>query len=413
MKTEDELLTMNKKRLALNCNEMKISDAPEPKEVLLPLTGFDKKRDKLGLKEGKRVVTGEQIARGVFSTVTGTVKGVEPFFTGDSDATAVRIELSEEEEFDSALQLKTKKKLTLLERNPVELLEKLNRANLGFCEELAEVQTVIVSAVDEDLFTAVSQQVLRECKDIVVEGLKLVQHITGAGRVVLAVPGPLGDLVSDIAGDSIDIFIVKPFYPNGLPEILIRDIERIYHFNSHVFLKVEKLVAAVKALQEDRPFSHKVVTVIDENGAENFRVRIGTPLKDLLELKECDLKTSEKIIIGGPFRGYTSLSIDIPITEDMDSIYVQSLDETIHYYNNQCMNCGRCVKVCPVNLDVNLICRYSEFSLFEECSEMGAGICIECGLCAYYCPSGRSLVQFIRLAKSEIEKLEKEGEEVS
>jgi electron transport complex protein RnfC len=241
----------------------------------------------------------------------------------------------------------------------------------------------------------------------------LVQHLTGAGRVILAVPGPLWEVASGIAGDSIDICKVKPFYPNGLPEILVRDMARIYNFDSHLFLKVEKLVAAVKALQEDQPFVHKVVTVIDENGAENFRVRIGTPLKNLLKLKDCHLKTSDKIIIGGPFRGYASFSTDIPITEDMDSIYVQSLDETVHYHNNQCMNCGRCVKACPVNLDVNLIGRYSEFSLFEKCSEMGAAVCIECGLCAYYCPSGRSLVQFIRLAKSEIEKIEKEGEEVS
>jgi len=404
---------MNMNKLALNCNEMKISDAPEPKEVLLPLIDFDKNKDKQRLKEGKRVITGEPITRGVFSTVTGRVKGVEPVFAGAGELTAVRIEVSEEEEFDSALALKTKKELTLLERDPVELLEKLNRANLGFCRELKKVQTVIVSAVDADLLTAVSQQVLRENKDLVKEGLKLVQHLTAARRVILAVPGPLWEVASDIAGDTIDIFKVKPFYPNSLPEILVRDMARIYNFDSHVFLKVEKLVAAVKALLEDRPFIHKVVTVIDENGAENFRVRIGTPLKDILKLKDCHLKAGDKIIIGGPFRGYTSFGTDIPITEDMDSIYVQPLDETVHYHNNQCMSCGRCVKACPVNLDVNLICRYSEFSLFEQCSEMGIDVCIECGLCAYHCPSGRSLVQFIRLAKSEIEKLVKEGGEVS
>jgi electron transport complex protein RnfC len=404
---------MKMNKLDLNCNEMKILEAPEPKEVLLPLKGFDKKKDKLSLKEGKQVITGESIARGIFSTVTGTVKGVEPFFTGAGHLTAVRIEVSDEEEFDSALKLKTRKELTLLERDPAEVLEQLNRANLGFCEKLEKVQAVIVSAVDADLLTAVSQQVLREDKDLLKEGLKLVQHLTGAGRVILAVPGPLWEVASGIAGDSIDIYKVKPFYPNGLPEILVRDMARIYNFDSHLFLKIEKLVAAVKALQEDQPFVHKVVTVIDENGVENFRVRIGTPLKNLLKLKDCHLKTSDKIIIGGPFRGYTSFSTDIPITEDMDSIYVQSLDETVHYHNNQCMNCGRCVKACPVNLDVNLIGRYSEFSLFEKCSEMGAAVCIECGLCAYYCPSGRSLVQFIRLAKSEIEKIEKEGEEVS
>lgn len=404
---------MKMNRLTLNCNEMKISDAPEPKEVLLPLKGFDRKRDKLSLKEGKRVITGELLTRGIFSTVTGTVKGVESIFTGDGDLTAVRIDVSEEEEFDPGLKLKTKKELALLEMDPLQLLEKLNRSNLGLCEELGKVQTVIVSAVDGDLLTSLSQQILREHKDLVAEGLKLVQHLTGAKRVVLAVPEPLLGVVSDIAGESIDIFKVKPVYPNSLPEILVRDAARMYPFDSHLFLKVEKLLAVVKALHDDHPFVHKVVTVTDEHGTENFRVRIGTPLKDVLKLKECDLKNSEKIIIGGPFRGNTTFSADIPITEDMDSIYIQPKGEMVHYHNNQCMNCGRCVRACPVNLDVNLICRYSEFSVFEKCSEIGIEVCIECGLCAYHCPSGRSLVQFIRLAKNELEKIEKEGEEVS
>jgi Na+-translocating ferredoxin:NAD+ oxidoreductase subunit C len=404
---------MKMNRLALNCNDMKISDAPEPKEVLLPLRGFDNKKEKLLVKEGKQVLTGESLARGIFSTVTGTVRGIETAFTGTGELTTVRIEVAEDEEFDEALKSKTNKELALWDREPAEVLEKLNRANLCFSEELEKADTVIVSAVDDDLLTAVNQQVLRENIDLVKEGLNLVRHLTSARQVILAVPGPLWEVAADIGGDFIDVYKVKPFYPNCLPEILVRDIARIYKFDSHVFLKVEKLVAAVKAWQEDQPFVHKVLTVIDKNGAENFRVRIGTTLKDLLQLKESDLKISEKIIIGGPFRGYTCFSTDIPITEEMDAVYIQSLEETVHFHNNQCMNCGRCVKVCPVNLDVNLICKYSEFSLFETCRDMGVAVCIECGLCAYHCPSGRSLVQFIRLAKSEIEKIEKEGEEIS
>jgi electron transport complex protein RnfC len=406
---------MKMKRLALNCHDLKISNVPEPREVLLLLKGVDKKSDNKSLKEGKRVVTGELIRGGTFSTVTGRVKGSESLFNGTGDLSAVRVRVSKEEEFDTSLHIKTKKELTLAERDPVELLEKLNRANLGFCRELGKIQTVIISAVDEDLLTAVSQQVLRENRDLLKDGLELVRHLTGAGQVILAVPAPLGDSVSDFEDDSIAVYKVNPVYPNGVPEILLRDMARKYNLDSHVFIKIEKMVAAVKALQENQPFVHKLVTVSDRHRSENLRVRIGTPLKDILKLKDIHLKDGDKVIIGGPFRGYSGFSTEIPITEDMDSIYIQPLEETVHYHNNQCMNCGRCVKVCPVNLDVNLIGRYSEFSLFEECAEMGIDTCIECGLCAYHCPSGRSLVQFIRLARRELEKIAKqeEGEEVS
>ncbi|NIM11202.1 MAG: 4Fe-4S dicluster domain-containing protein [Candidatus Aminicenantes bacterium] len=390
---------------------MKILEAPEPKEVLLPLWGFEDKKDRQKIKEGTPVITGEQIIPGVFSTVTGTIKGIEPLFpvntaagNGNGSVTAVRIEVSEREELSPMV----KHEPDFLEKEPVELLEKLNHANLGFCEDvetIKDVDTVIVSAVDTDPVQWVSQQVLREDKDMVIEGLRLVQHLTSAQQVVLVVPEPLGHLVQDAvnAEKPIKLYPVKPLYPNGLPEILVRDMANIYNLDNHLFLTVEKLAASVRALKEGQPFVYKVVSITDKEGSTNYRVRIGTLLKDLLALKECFLKEDDKVIIGGPIRGYTCFNTDIPITGDVDSIYVQHWDsgEVIHYWNNQCMNCGRCVRVCPVDLDINLISRYSEFSLFEKCHEMGVMVCIECGLCAYHCPSGRSLVQFIRLAKNQ------------
>ena len=147
------------------------------------------------------------------------------------------------------------------------------------------------------------------------------------------------------------------------------------------------------------------------NHPDNFRVRIGTPIRELL--KENNIEDNDKIIIGGPLRGYTCLNTEVPVTDDMDCIYVQGKDEVVYSGNRQCINCGKCVRVCPVNIDVNLISRFSEFSIFEKCQELEVMNCIECGLCAYYCPAERSLVQFLRLAKKEIESMENmEGEEV-
>lgn len=394
--------------LPLNCEETKISAVTEPKEVLLLLRGYDEKKTRSKPKPGTRVKTGEQIMPGVFSTVTGTIKSIEPLLTAAGSRTALRIEVAEEEEFDPAL----KGEANFLEMEPQKVLEKLNRANLGFCEELGQVDTVIVSAVDAGPLAAVCQQILRENSDKVSEGLTLVQHLTSAKKVVLAVPEPLYDFSVAAAGNGFDIYRVKPIYPNGVPETLLRDMADHYHLDSHLFLSVEKLVAALAALKQGTPFLYKTLSLADQEGIKNFRVRIGTLIKDLL--KDHDLKNIDKIIVGGPLRGYTCFNMEVPITAEVDSIYLQAADEVVYYRNNQCMSCGRCVRVCPVNLDVNLLCRYAEFSLFETCLEMGVMTCIECGLCAFNCPSGRSLVQLIGLAKKEAGKNEKqEGEEES
>ena len=389
------------KKLALNCSEMTISDFPEPVEVVIPITGVDSRKDmeklKLRLKEGTRLMTGQPLAPGIFSTVTGTVKGLEAILQANKSVTTVRIELSDEEKIDPAVKAIP----DFLAKSPLDILERLNRANLGFRKELETVSTVIISAVDADPLHTVCHQILREKKEAIIEGLALVKHLVSAERVILAVPAPLYDLIADAASDSIIVYSVNPFYPNSLPELIIDALSKVYSMESHLFIGVEKVVAAVDAIREGKPFAHKIVTLIDENGSRNRRVRIGTPVKELL--KETYLKDNDRVVIGGAFRGYACFDTGIPVTEVMDSIYVQYSDkgEVSRDRNNQCMSCGKCVSVCPVNLDVNLICRYSEFSVFEKCHAMGVEACIECGLCAFYCPSGRSLVQYIRLAKKE------------
>ncbi|MCP5104319.1 MAG: 4Fe-4S dicluster domain-containing protein [bacterium] len=389
------------KKLALNCSEMTISDAPEPVEVLIPLKGLDDKRAKdklkLKLKDGTPLNTGQPVAAGVLSTVTGTVKGLESLLLGSEAITAVRVEVSGEETIDPGI----KKEPGYLGKTRLDLLERLNRAGLGFGNELETVKTVIVSAVDTDPLHTICHQILREKKETVSEGLELVKHLLSAEQVILVVPEPLYGLVSETAGDSVFVHKVNPVYPDCLPELLLDGLSQVYGLESHLFLGVEKLTAAVEALREGKPFVHKVVSVIDENGTRNKRVRLGTSIKELL--KETYINDGDKVIVGGGFRGTACFNMDYPITGDMDSIYVQHSDkgEVSHDRNNPCMHCGKCVKVCPVNLDVNLLCRYSEFSLFGSCHEMGIEACIECGLCAYVCPSGRSLVQFIRLAKRE------------
>jgi electron transport complex protein RnfC len=50
----------------------------------------------------------------------------------------------------------------------------------------------------------------------------------------------------------------------------------------------------------------------------------------------------------------------------------------------------------------NLITRYVEFRQFDQCSDQSIDVCMECGLCAYYCPARRPMLQLIRLGKHQI-----------
>jgi len=384
-------------QLALNRNDLQIIEAPEPKEVILPLKGLEG-RDKLRIKIGQRLITGQVLYPGLYSSVTGIVKSIDSMSFPDDDYTVIRVEVADEDEFDEAIKAEP----DFQGKTPAELLELLNRANLGISEDLADIDTVFVTAVDPDPLSLVYQQVLKEFKAELSEGFKLIKYLTSAKRVILAISEEAKELGSVAIGDVADLMLVKSQYPNGLPELLAQRIAEQDSSAKLAFIKIEKLISALTILKEGKPAIYKLVTVNTKSGVNNYRVRLGTPIKEII--KEDELNNNDKIIIGSPLRGAACFNLETPVTADIDLIYVQDTDEVYNYQNLQCINCGKCVKVCPVNLEVNLICRYAEFALFERCAELDVNACIECGLCAYYCPSGRALVQFIRLAKDEIKQ---------
>lgn len=390
------------KPFSLNFNEMPVEAAPTPGEILLPLPGWDPGKQHPKLREGTQVVTGEQLMPGVYSTVTGAVQGIRPLLMWDTDVTALRIQCEGDEQTDPGITPYE----DYLQAEPADILEKLKRANLPFGQLPDTVSTVVVSAVDTDPLHHVYHQVLREQKERVLEGLKLIKHVTGATAVLFAVPEPLAQLVGGSGSDGVTIVPIEPVYPNGLPELLVASLASRFDLRDHLFLGVETLTAAVAALEDGTPYNHKIVTLTHKTGTRNLRVRIGTPLSQLLE--GIEIVDHSRVIVNGLFKGYACFDLEIPVTPTLHSVYIQEPGDVTPDRNRQCMNCGRCVRACPVDLEINLIGRYAEFSIFDVCAEKDVHRCVECGLCAYVCPAARSLVQLVRLAKKEIQ-----GEKVS
>jgi electron transport complex protein RnfC len=48
--------------------------------------------------------------------------------------------------------------------------------------------------------------------------------------------------------------------------------------------------------------------------------------------------------------------------------------------------------------------KYVKSGLFDECKEAYIDDCFECGSCAYSCPADIPIVQYIKVAKSELNK---------
>ena len=164
---------------------------------------------------------------------------------------------------------------------------------------------------------------------------------------------------------------------------------------------VDTIYEIYNAVVNGRPLTSRVVTITGDAIKEpnNFRVKIGTSYRELIEAAGGFVEEPLKVISGGPMMGIAAHTIDIPVIKGTSGIlcltkYAASLPE-----ESNCINCGRCVDICPMHLMPLKLAANATIEKHEIFDEYHGLDCIECGSCSYICPASRHLVQKIRTGK--------------
>ncbi len=133
-----------------------------------------------------------------------------------------------------------------------------------------------------------------------------------------------------------------------------------------------------------------------------FKVKIGTPISQLLF--ECGglSKAPNKIIINGLVKGTAISDIDTPITKYVKSIHVYPKKKLPDQRVEDCIHCGRCRSVCPSELAPDLLfAHYQDNTKIDSVILKTALKCEGCGLCNLTCPSRIPLSEIVKLLQDE------------
>lgn len=132
----------------------------------------------------------------------------------------------------------------------------------------------------------------------------------------------------------------------------------------------------------------------------NFKVRIGTSIRKLID--ECGGFTCEpaKIIINGIVNGISICDLDTPITKYVKAVSILAPQKFPDQMINECIRCGRCHHICPSHIHPEKIYEYYMYKTpIQSAAASNIEACSQCLLCNTVCPSRLPLCQTVQLVK--------------
>ena len=258
---------------------------------------------------------------------------------------------------------------------------------------LVRAKTLIINGFNPEPGISVYDQLLHDHQETLERGLELVKKIVCPSSTILAVPGPSTAYLSGCM-----IFHIKTVYPNSLNRVVVKSVTGFDKPENVATVSIPQLYFIGKTVETGLPLTETILTI----GKVNYRVKIGTPIRVILEYAGISVQPGDRVVLGGPFRGSAVYSLDQGVGKDAYGILVIPKNTFSTVTDAPCLNCGECVLNCPSRIMPNIISRMAEFGLFEKTIKYGIESCLECGLCTYFCTARRPVLQYILLAKKEL-----------
>ena len=272
------------------------------------------------------------------------------------------------------------------------------------------IDTLVVNGSECEPYLTSDHRLMVECAERIVDGILLAKKATGAGRAVVGIEDNKPDAVAAMqaaAKDGVEVVALPAKYPQGFEKMLIFALTGRVVPNGALpsaaqcaVLNVGTFAALSDAVRLGRPIIDRVVTVAGRVAKPcNLRVRIGTPMLDLIDQAGGLTDGVRKLIIGGPMMGNAVPSLDLPVTKNCGGLLALG-EEAVSSEESACIRCGRCMRACPMRLAPSKIDALVRKGNYDGAIAAGALNCMECGSCTYACPAKRELTQSCRVAKA-------------
>ena len=399
---------------------------PEPDTVIIPLSMHIGAPANPVVQAGDTVkvgqLIGEQagfISAPVHSSVSGTVVAVEPHTHPNKGPGVMSVVIKNDGK--NTLHESVKPNKPLEELTPDEIIDIVKEKGIvGMggatfptyvkLKPGKPIDAVLINGSECEPYLTADHRVMLEYAEDIVFGLRAMMKAVAAPEGVILIednkPDAIALMEEKVAPyDNIRICAAKTQYPEGAEKMLIKKVMgrqvpsgKLPADVGCVVSNTSTAKAISDAIRKGMPLVERVVSVTGEyiKNPGNFVVKLGTEVQELIDY--CGGITGEDVTLkmGGPMMGAPLKDTHVPIIKGSNGVIAIAAD---HTEEQECIKCGRCVDVCPMELEPLNIAKFAQLGDAEKLLQLNVMDCFSCRCCEYICSSKIPLVSRINAAK--------------
>ncbi|WP_086480332.1 electron transport complex subunit RsxC [Oceanospirillum sanctuarii] len=415
--------------------------APLPSKVILPLQQHIGAPAEPLVTVGDQVKTGQLIAKAdgfisanIHASISGTVTAIGehpiPHASGMNDL-CITIESDGKDEWamlEPVSDWQNAEVDTLL--NAISKAGIVGMGGAGFptavkarTRERHAIDTLVINAAECEPYITADDMAMRTYPQQLVLGAQILCKLVDPSSCLIGIednkPEAIKVLQEATKGTHIDVVVIPTKYPSGGEKQLIKILTGrevpsggLPADIGVVCQNVGTAIAIAKAVTLGEPLVSRITTLTGNamTRRQNVEVRLGTPIRELLDYAGFNASLASRLIMGGPMMGFTLTGDQLPVVKTTNCLLAPTHQEFPDPEpENPCIRCGMCEQACPAELLPQQLHWFAKAEEFEKAQLFNLFDCIECGACAYVCPSSIPLVQYYRFAKTEIRKEQEEA----
>lgn len=276
-----------------------------------------------------------------------------------------------------------------------------------------KIDYILVNGAECEPYLTSDYRLMLEETEMVVKGLQVVLKLFPRAKGVICIEDNKKDAydkftkaVEGIA--NIETALMKTKYPQGGERQLIVaitgrkiNLKTLPADAGCIVDNLDTFVSIAYAVCKSTPLLRRIMTLsgtaYNDNG--NFKVPFGISYKELIDFAGGFKSTPVKMISGGPMMGLPIFSLDMPVVRNSSALLAFEKDPIAGMVETNCINCGRCVAACPINLLPTKMYKAAKAGDFEAYIKLDGPECITCGSCSYVCPAKKPLTPYFSYFK--------------